>query len=123
MHPFKTCVRCAYMAIKVSSYEEPLANRNTPNQVLQAFPELQLGALTVAYLRGIGADNIENEVPNDQLDQDNPITLPLDVYHSILEALVDQDTHSVSVRSGPRVPQLETGLLYLLRSHPLRRSS
>src|SRR3954469_10803207 len=106
MHPFKTCVRCAHMAIKVSSYEEPLANRNTPNQVLQAFPELQLGALTVAYLRGIGVDNIENYVPNDQLDQNNPISMPLDVYHSILEALMDQDTHSVSVHSGSRVHSL-----------------
>ena len=55
------------MAIEVSSYEELLANRYTTNHVLQAFPELPLGALIVAYLRGICADSIENQVPNDQL--------------------------------------------------------
>ena len=48
------------MAIKVSSYEELLANRYTTNHVLQAFPELPLGVLIVGYLRGIHADNIEN---------------------------------------------------------------
>ena len=73
MRPFETCVRCTHVAIEVSSYEELLANRYTPNHVLQAFPELTLGVLIVAYMWGICADNIENQVPNYQLDQDNPV--------------------------------------------------
>ena len=56
----------------------------TPNHVLHAFLEL-LGVLIVAYLRGICADNIENQVLNYQLDQDNPVPTSLDVYHSILD--------------------------------------
>ncbi|KAM3403284.1 hypothetical protein ACQJBY_007754 [Aegilops geniculata] len=115
MRPFKTCVRCTHVAIEVSSYEELLTNRYTPNHVFQAFPELPLGVLIVAYLRGIRADNIENQVLNYQLDQDNPVPTSLDVYHPILEALVDQDAYAISVCSRPRVPQLEAGILHLLR--------
>jgi hypothetical protein len=48
------------MAIEVSTYEELLATRYTPNQVLEAFLELPPGVLIVAYLRGICADDIGN---------------------------------------------------------------
>ena len=65
------------MAIEVSSYEGLLANRYTPNHVFQAYLELPLGAHIMAYLRGIHADDIENQVPNDQLDQDNLVLLQL----------------------------------------------
>uniref|UniRef100_N1R3W8 B3 domain-containing protein n=1 Tax=Aegilops tauschii TaxID=37682 RepID=N1R3W8_AEGTA len=78
------------VAVEISSYEELLANRYTPNHVLQTILEYPLGVLIVAYLRGIRAANIENQVANYQLDQDNLVPTPLDIYHSILEALVDQ---------------------------------
>jgi hypothetical protein len=52
MHTLKTCVRCTHVAIEVS-YEELLATRYTPNQVLEAFLDLPLGVLIVAYLRGL----------------------------------------------------------------------
>ena len=49
------------VAIEVSSYEELLANRYTPNHVLQAYRELPLGVVFImAYLRGMRVDNIEN---------------------------------------------------------------
>uniref|UniRef100_M8BUL5 Protein arginine methyltransferase NDUFAF7 n=1 Tax=Aegilops tauschii TaxID=37682 RepID=M8BUL5_AEGTA len=39
--------------------------------------------------------------------QDNPVSLPLDIYRSTPKALVDQDAYSISVGSCPRVAQLE----------------
>ncbi|XP_071680202.1 uncharacterized protein [Lolium perenne] len=101
------------MAIEVSSYEELLTNSYPPNQVLQAFPELPLGALIVAYLWGIRADNIEYYVPNNQLDKDHLVPLPLDVHNSIPEALIDQMSTPFlfevvpvyhNLKSGPYVP-------------------
>src|SRR3954464_13651253 len=110
MRPFKTCVRCTHMAIEVSSYEELLTNRYTPNHVFQAFPELPLGVLIVAYLRGIRADKIANQVLKYQLDQDNLVHTSLDVYHSILESLVYQDAYAISVCTWPILPQLEAAI-------------
>ena len=51
------------MAVEISSYEEFLAGRHGTNH---AIPELHLGALTKAYLRGIGTDHIQNRISNYQ---------------------------------------------------------
>lgn len=37
------------------------------------------------------------------------------VHHSILETLVNQNSHSISICSCPCVPKLETGIVHLLR--------
>ncbi|EMS65045.1 GTP pyrophosphokinase [Triticum urartu] len=98
MHPFKTCVRCTYVAIEVS-YEELLANKYTTNHVSRPSQNsllvLSLWPTYEAYVL---------------LDQDNLVPLPLDVYQSILEALVDQDAYFISVGSCPVYHNLKPSL-------------
>ena len=103
------------MAVEISSYEEFLADRHGTDQTIQIFPELLLGALTKAYLRGIGTDHIPSRISNYYPDQDNPVASPSNIYDSILKAPIDQDTDTISTRCFLRVPKLESSTLNLLR--------
>jgi hypothetical protein len=71
------------MAVEISSYEEFLADRHGTNHTVQIFPKLLLGAITKAYLRGIGTDHIHNRISNYHPDQDNPVASPSNLYDSI----------------------------------------
>ena len=103
------------MAVEISSYEEFLADRHGTDHTIQIFPKLLLGALTKAYLRGIGTDHIHSRISNYYPDQDNPVASPSNIYNSILKALIDQDIDIIPTQCCPRVPKFESSTLNLLR--------
>ena len=103
------------MAVEISSYEEFFADRHGIDHTIHIFPELLLGALTKAYLRGIGTDHIHSRISNYYPDQDNPVAMPSNIYDSILKAPIDQDTDTISTRCCPRVPKLEVSILNIFR--------
>ena len=85
VHPLEPYISHTHMAVEISFYEEFLADRHGTDHTIQIFPELLLGALTKAYLRGIGTDHIHSRISNYYPDQDNPVALPSNIYDSILK--------------------------------------
>ena len=115
VHPLEPYISRTHMAVEISSYEEFLADRHGTDHTIQIFLELSLGALTKAYLRGIGTNHIHNRISNYHTDQDNLVASPSNLYNSILKAPIVQDTDTIPTRCCPRVPKLESSTLNLLR--------